>query len=223
MAPLALVGAVLLSATNLSASPHLQHTPLAQLNFSQVQHVQVGNETHQEQLPTFADMLALIQKHENVASAHLYAELKCHSDTVDSSFDENMPVAVARDVKALLISPDQLSFISFSLGALVAVKRLLPDFCCYLVGGVTNQDEAKVVADQAIAAGLDGVDLNANEDVVTSELVQHVHNKGKKVLVWAFRHPAANDCAEVWSRMRDVGVDFFTSNLPPEYSNFTSQ
>jgi glycerophosphoryl diester phosphodiesterase len=61
-----------------------------------------------------------------------------------------------------------------------------------------------------------GVDLEADASIVTPELVEWLHARGKLVAVWVFRAPAKNDTPELWAAMRDAGVDFFTSNLPHE-------
>ena len=51
--------------------------------------------------------------------------------------------------------------------------------------------------------------------MVTAELCAWMRQRNKLVAVWVSRAPAKEDTPEVWSAMEEVGVDYFTSNLPP--------
>ena len=71
------------------------------------------------------------------------------------------------------------------------------------------------MARHAFKANLDGIDLNADPGVVSTELVEWLHARGMRIAVWVWKAPATNDVEEVWAHMARCGVDYFTSNLPP--------
>ena len=76
---------------------------------------------------------------------------------------------------------------------------------------------ARAAAARAVVnSDVDGVDLPADPSLVTPELVQYLHENGKRVAVWVWRAPARYDAPAVWDALSKAGVDAFTSNLPPE-------
>ena len=81
---------------------------------------------------------------------------------------------------------------------------------------VRSAEEAWKAARDCVEHGLDGIDLNADPNFVTAELVEWLRERNKVLAVWVFRAPAANDTPEVWTAMRDAGTAYFTSNLPPQ-------
>ena len=128
--------------------------------------------------------------------------------------DVGLPAAAADVAAAAGLGANQLTWISFSLAALLDVKKYTPDHPTLLVQYVLTSHQAWAVARLAVDSGVDGIDLNADASVVSEELVEWLHARGKRVAVWVWRAPGANDHARVWAHMERVGVDFFTSNLP---------
>jgi hypothetical protein len=57
--------------------------------------------------------------------------------------------------------------------------------------------------------------MQAHPDVVTAELCEWMHARGKLVAVRVSKAPAKEDTVEMYEAMERHGVDFFTSNLPP--------
>lgn len=112
------------------------------------------------------------------------------------------------------VLPSQLSWISFSLGACVDIKRRLPQHSAFLVAYVGSAADAWAVARTAHRSKLDGIDLNADPAVVSAELAEWLHARGMRLAVWVWKAPAENDVQEVWEHMDRCGVDYFTSNLP---------
>jgi len=93
------------------------------------------------------------------------------------------------------------------------MKRRMPEFRVFLIGHVRSKSEAWAYAHACVDSGLDGIDHDAG-DLVSKELVDWLHTRGKAVAVWVFRAPAKNDVEAVWNAMAAAGVDDFTSNLP---------
>ena len=90
----------------------------------------------------------------------------------------------------------------------------MPEYKALLIGYIVSPRDAWAYARACVDSGLDGIDLNAGE-LITKELVDWLHARGKTVAVWVFRAPAVNDVEAVWTAMAAVGVDDFPSNLPP--------
>lgn len=81
---------------------------------------------------------------------------------------------------------------------------------------VRSAEDAWQAARDCVEHGLDGIDLNADQNFVTAELAEWLRERNKVLAVWVFRAPAVNDTPEVWPAMRDIGTAYFTSNLPPQ-------
>ena len=87
---------------------------------------------------------------------------------------------------------------------------------CLHVAEPRNLEDAWAAARVVVNSAVDGIDLPASPELVTPELVQYLHENGKRVAVWVWRAPASNDTPAVWDALSKAGVDAFTSNLPPE-------
>ena len=206
-----------------SAKEVMLNAPVETLSLKALQGVTVGDLRHSEPVPLFSQILGEITHpppldkscRDEERFVHCFAELKADGGFVKAGFDELLVEHAAKAVQDASIRPDQLTWISFSLGALQEMKRRLPTFRTLLVAHVHSSAEAWQVAQQADEAGMDGIDLNADPAVLSRELVEWMHSRGKLVAVWVFRAPASNDNEEVWDALAEAGVDFLTSNLPP--------
>ena len=210
----------------LNESAALISRPVGELTYEEARAVQVGDSSHAEPTPSFTEALYELRNpppYTNPGGArggnskrlvHCFAEIKAEGAYSSASFDPQLTRAAAAAVTEANISPSQLTWISFSLGALVDIKQRLPEHAAYLIAYVATAAEAASVARRAVGAGLDGIDLNASPSVVTAELADWLHARGKRLAVWVWRAPGANDVASVWEHMERCGVDYFTSNLP---------
>ena len=205
--------------------------PVGQLELAEARAIKVGDSSHAEPVPLFASVLRFLtqpppleekeeghedEEHHQKRLVHCFAELKADGYSHTARYDPQLSKAAAAAVTSASIPPTQLTWISFSLGALVDMKRRMPEHKAYLVAYVSSVQSAKAVAELAVDSGLDGIDLNADPAVVTTELVDWLHARGKQVAVWVWKAPGSNDVESVWAHMERVGVDFFTSNLPRE-------
>jgi hypothetical protein len=126
-----------------------------------------------------------------------------------------LPAAAADVAAAAGIGSGQLTWISFSLPALVAVKQH-STFPTLLIGMPDSEALAFEMAEMAVRNGFDGIDLRADPAVVTPALVDWLKEREKSTAVWVNSAPAANDNEQVWNAMAEAGVETLTSNLPPE-------
>ena len=204
--------------------------PVHTLNIEQARTVLVGDRWHSEPVPTLSEALNELRNPPPLTGTqerrrrrrtpknrlvHCFAEIKADGYSATASFDPRLTEAAAKAVAKAGVAPEQLTWVSFSLGALVDIKRRMPKHAAYLVAYVQTAEQAWALAQRALQSGLDGIDINADTSVVTKELVDWLHARGQRMAVWVFRAPAANDVKEVWEHMERCGVDFFTSNLPP--------
>jgi glycerophosphoryl diester phosphodiesterase len=195
--------------------------PIGELSLAEARKVCVGDRTHTEPLPLFADVLAQLRApptldaHASHPFAHCFAELKSDGMDARSGFDARLTAKAVDEVRAAGIGADQLTWISFSLDALLYVKRRKASHSALLIQYVASEAEAWDAARLAVSSGVDGIDLQADPSVLSAELVEWLHARGKKVAVWVYKAPAANDVERVWEALEARGVDYLTSNLPP--------
>lgn len=202
-----------------TADNRLLRSSVSSLSLDEVRSVQVGDSQHAERVPLFTDILELLRKPpagENADHVHAFAEIKANGHTSSATFDERLTAAAAASVAEAAVPPERLTWISFSLGALLDIKRRLPSHRALLVAYVGSDAEAWRIARLAVRSGVDGLDLNAHPEVLSKELVDWLHEREKLVAVWVWKAPGSNDHAAVWQAMAQRGVDYFTSNLPPE-------
>ena len=88
----------------------------------------------------------------------------------------------------------------------------------YLVAEADQEPRCNELIDAAAAAGLDGIDLTANPEVVTAAVISYAKSRGLAVGVWV---SSGLDIETGWREFASRGVDYLTTNLPPEiYSVF---
>ena len=216
--------------------------PAANLTLDDMREIDVGSasdptsSSHTTRVPTFAQALHAVKKVDDDEIGVL-AEVKSETgETGDPSPDHKMSELDGQLVEAAEkvaseshLPPAKLTWISFSRAVACEMKRRMPEHKSLLIAHARTTEGAWQAARECVESGLDGVDLEADAEVVTSELVAWLHARGKVVAVWVYRAPAmgdtsplgvsrmsSNDTPELWGAMRDAGVDVFTSNLPPE-------
>ena len=153
-----------------------------------------------ERVPTFADVLRLLRQADRPNShAHLFAELKAARP-----HDPRLPEAAAAAAAAEGVPPHALTWISFNLPLLVEMKRLCPQYACLYIAEALGPEAAWRAAHASVGAKLDGIDLQADPALVTRELCDYMHERGKRVAVWVHRGvpergvAAPQDIEEVW-------------------------
>ena len=194
----------------------LVRTPITTLRWSEVSDIDVGSwmgtEWSAERTPLFRDVLRELQlaaaRPGNVA-AHCFAELKG-----DRPHDPKLPGTAAAAVAEMRVPPHALTWISFSLPLLIEMKAICPQYKVLYIVDARTPEDAWCAARASVDARLDGIDLRAHPDVVSAELCEWMHARGKQVAVWVSQAPAKEDTPEMWSAMERNGVDDFTSNLP---------
>ena len=183
----------------------LVRTPVGELAYDDVCDVDVGSwmstNFASERPPRFDEALSM-------EAPEVFAELKCEDDGY--SFDGRLP-----DLVSALALPSSLTWISFSLPLVEELKRRDSGQPCLHVAEPRNLEDAWAAARAVVNSDVDGIDLPASPELVTPELVEYLHENGKRVAVWVWRAPASNDTPAVWDALSKAGVDAFTSNLPP--------
>lgn len=154
-----------------------------------------------EKLPLLDEVLATIPPGKRV-----FLEIKVGPEIVGE---------VARIFKASKRSAKEMAVISFNPETCVAAKKALPACQVYFLSSF-KQDKATGVftppvaelVQGARAAGLDGLDLNANLEVLTPAAARQIREAGLKFYTWTV------DDAEVARKLVQLGVDGITTNRP---------
>ena len=212
----------------------LARRPIEELRWVDVKDVDVGSwfgaGFSAERLPLFSDVLhELVEAYavhasvvgsngDEAAAPHCFAELKA-----SEPFDPSLPGRAAAAVAAANVPADALTWISFSLPLVVEMKRRTPQYAGLHIADCRTSEAAWAVARECVRCGLDGIDLRALDDVVSTELIEWLHARGKTVAVWVSRAPGKEDTRATWDVLESRGVDDFTSNLPPDIREWRSQ
>ncbi|MDO8588820.1 MAG: glycerophosphodiester phosphodiesterase [Armatimonadota bacterium] len=104
---------------------------------------------------------------------------------------------------------DQIAIISFSPRAVTEAKRFLPECsACFLSGsGGNGTPTIRDLIEEARRAGLDGLDLEANESI-DADFAREVKAAGLRLYVWTI------DSLEEAKHFAELGVDGITTNRP---------
>lgn len=187
----------------------LLDVPVAQLRWEDVRDVWVGGG---QTLLTFDAFLALIAAH---GGARCLVELKGGDSAI---IDAAAEVALARAALPFgeRIGPDCVIFIGFDMEVMLAMKRRLPAYRSYLVvDPCTVAEKLRQIA-SCKAGGLDGVDFCAQPADFDASVMGAAAEAGLDVGVWVWRKHPETDTRASWDAFTELGITFFTSDLPPE-------
>lgn len=116
---------------------------------------------------------------------------------------------------------DQLTFIGFDLELMTEIKQRLLELDMGAISVIYVQDaydeeKAMEVIRLAKAAGLDGVDFEADLSVVTPAVVSLAAASGLQTGVWVWPSQLPkSDTHPTAAELERCGVNFFTTDLPP--------
>lgn len=139
-------------------------------------------------IPTLQEYVQLCKKYDKIG----VLELK-------NAFD---PDDIARIIDIIRAEDylDHITFISFSLENLLALRTLLPQQPCqYLVGEITEELLALLCRQH--------MDLDVYYPALTEKWVHRLHEKGIQINCWTCDDPEAAEKLVSW------GVDYITSNI----------
>ncbi|MDB6064805.1 MAG: ugpQ [Pedosphaera sp.] len=158
-----------------------------------------GREWVGEKIPTLDEVLATLP-----ARKRLFIEIKSRANPASE---------LARVLARSEHPPAQIVFIGFSLPMMKIIKRAFPEYeVCWIAvlrrhWRTRRWPDAMKLVEKINAAGLDGVDLLANQ-AITPRLVKRIHEAGLKLYVWTVDSPT------VAKRLVEAGVDGITTNRP---------
>jgi glycerophosphoryl diester phosphodiesterase len=151
-----------------------------------------------ERIPLLQEVIATMPP-----KKQLFVEIKCGQEVLkplEKIFDDSG-------------KRSQIVIIGFDYDTVKASKQLMPDIPTYWLAGTKKDKETDewiphnpALADQAVAAGLDG--LNVHWAGVTKEFVKSVKDAGLGLYVWT-----VDDAAEA-ARLAKLGVDGITTDRP---------
>jgi glycerophosphoryl diester phosphodiesterase len=118
----------------------------------------------------------------------------------------------------------QVKFIGFDVPLMVELKKVFPQIECYAIFENPPQlDQLELV----FKGNLNGIDLKADQKGINKEVMLEINefqNKNLKkkrwnLITWVISSPLV-DGIENAKRLRELGVDILTSNLPPDILKF---
>ncbi len=154
-----------------------------------------------ERIPTLPEVLAIVP-----ADKKILIEIKCGPEIVPQ---------LKRALADSQLAPEQTIVISFQESVISAVKNQIPAIKAYWLTGY-KQDKATGRWTPALPdvlatlkrLGADGLDTQANRDVVNEQFVQAIRDAGFELHVWTI------DEADDARHFRQLGVDSITTNRP---------
>jgi glycerophosphoryl diester phosphodiesterase len=154
-----------------------------------------------ERIPALGDILALVP-----AGRRVFVELKGGPEIVPALVRS---VQIARNEQPIPLAAGQIAVIAFNLDTAAAAKRALPEHeVCWLADASEPPLPTLVaVREAARAAGLDGIDVDANWPL-DRDVVQQIRRDGFKLYVWTV------DDVPNARRLSLAGVDGLTTNRP---------
>ena len=152
-----------------------------------------------ERVPRLEEVLAIIPE-----ARVLFIEVKG---------TRTMVPALIETIARSALDRDRVAIISFDARVIAACKRKIPEVKALWIaafkdaGGIWTPTAAEAIA-HAKRMSADGIDVQANPEVVTSEFVAEVHAAGLECHVWTIDDP------EVARKIRSTAVDSITTNRP---------
>lgn len=142
-----------------------------------------------EKIPFLEELIATVP-----ANKKLVVEIKCGIDALPT-----LKQVVDKSGKT-----DQLVFIAFDWGTILAAKQMFPENACYWLS--SSAADVQVKMDDVAKNGLDGINLN--NKIIDQETVKKAKDLGFEVLSWTIDDPV-----EV-KRLISLGVVAITTNRP---------
>ena len=203
------------AATTAAEAARLLDVDVSTLSWDDVSSIDIGSskgpEFSRERLLQFPEFLAVVGSH---GTRTAFVELKGG----DMGMIEPAASAAQAAFAAGTLEERLLTWISFDIDLMGAMKLRLPNSPAYLVAAVSPTDpdpeaRCRELIDAAVAFNLDGIDLAAVESVVTAAVVSYAKRRGLVVGVWV---TGSLDVESGWRVFAGLGVDYLTTNMPPE-------
>ncbi len=155
-----------------------------------------------ERIPTLAEVLNIIP-----LGKRLFIEVKCGAEAIPE---------LRRVLEAARTSREQTVLISLDFNTIVAVKRAIPDrvalwvtgqFAHDVDGKITLRPPTRELIAQAVAAGLDGLDINDLPQRFSGEIAL-IRQAGLQTCVWTV------NSIERANWLREEGMQSMTTDVP---------
>ena len=179
--------------------------PVAQSTLAELQELDVGRWKDKkyafERMPSLHDVLSLVPSDKSI-----FIEIKSGPDIVPF---------LQCALEELRISTRQAFIISFNEDVIRTVKKEIPRYKAYWLVSFSEDEQSgkwTPTVEEVIATAkkinADGVNLNANTEVVNAPFVDRCHRAGLSVHVWTV------DNLEKAILLQKMGVDSITTNRP---------
>ena len=152
-----------------------------------------------ERIPTIEQVLELLP-----AEKTFLIEIKCGPEIL---------ATLADVLRRSAVKPEQLRIMCFDQEVVRQAKVLMPHIKAYWLveyqsSGRRWEPSLETVLAACRALGVDGVDTDANPEVMTKDFVAALHSAGLDVSAWTIDDPARA------ATLAAAGVQFITTNRP---------
>jgi glycerophosphoryl diester phosphodiesterase len=185
--------------------------------WSELQKLDVGRWKDEKwsgvKIPLLEDVLRSIPE-----GKHLFIEIK--TGDANSGADPRVIEYLPELIEKEKISPEKISFICFDHNFLNLLKKRLPGYKAFYLTtfesqpgkwpDVRNEQELEVYINEALKNGIDGLDME-NSPPIKKEWVEKIHDNRLQVAIWSY---GKDDTLDNARRYHDIGIDFFTTNMP---------
>lgn len=185
-------------------SEHTLTTPVLDLDLPTVQAVNVGTELKPESVPMLEEILEWsLQDHYPVLNEIKGEDLRIIKPFLESIQRMEQKYS-AKKVQELI------HIISFDYDILKEIKKQRPDLKLYWV--IEQKDFSQKMIEKAKNIDLTGIDLESCNEV--AEYAAVTKDAGLELITWINRKEGTD--GDIWAeKMSKLGVDIFTSDLPP--------
>lgn len=189
------------------------NTPICQLCYDEFKYIDIGlwkgKNWSQEKVPTLDEILRIVLMPEKL-NRKIQIEIKGGN------------LAIVPELKKILsqyskkVLAQSVIFIGFDFEVMSVAKKEMPDCRVLLLREFKQvpmlQDIIQCI-DRVAIAELDGVGFEAAQALVTQKIVGYAHQKNKLIGVWVY---SEQDTIQNLKYLQSLGIDFMTTNLPPE-------
>jgi len=182
------------------------NTVVSELKYATIKHIDVGlwkgEDWAGEKIPTLHELLPIVLI-SSKPSKKIQIEIKEKSHAIIPELKR----VLEKYPKSSLA--ESVILIGFDLEMMRRVKKEI-SYCHTLLIRDTSTYES---IEKMLEANLDGITFEANPQLLTKEIVEELHQRKKIVGVWVF---CEQDTQDNLAYFEELGVDFQTTNLPPD-------
>lgn len=117
----------------------------------------------------------------------------------------------------IINSTKRIIFVGFNFDLMVHVKKFFTTFKVYYILEATTTKLTIDAIDNCYQNKLDGISLQADIELVSSDIIKYSKNKNLDIAIWVSNKIENSDTEETANIFKKRGVDYFITNQPEKY------